>query len=70
MNDAGWGYGYQWWTYPGGAFGAQGIFGQGITLVPGKDLVIAHVGNWDRASGGLERARMLRLAQRIAAAME
>src|SRR5690606_3810021 len=24
----GFGYGYQWWTYPDGRFGAQGIFGQ------------------------------------------
>lgn len=63
----GFGYGYQWWTYPAGAFGAQGIFGQGITLVPAKGLVIAYVGNWSRASGGPERARLLAASQRIAA---
>jgi CubicO group peptidase (beta-lactamase class C family) len=63
----GFGYGYQWWTYPAGAFGAQGIFGQGITLVPAKGLVIAYVGNWTRASGGPERARLLAASQKIAA---
>lgn len=62
----GFGYGYQWWTYPGG-YGAQGIFGQGITLVPAKGLVIAYVGNWSRASGGPERARLLDVTQKIAA---
>lgn len=46
----GFGYGYQWWTYPGGAYGAQGIFGQSITLWPDKHLVIAAVSNWEKAS--------------------
>jgi CubicO group peptidase (beta-lactamase class C family) len=63
----GFGYGYQWWTYPGGAYGAQGIFGQGITLVPDKGLVVAYVGNWSQASGGPERARLLQLTAKIAA---
>lgn len=63
----GFGYGYQWWAYPGGNYGAQGIFGQGITLVPEKGLVIAFVGNWAKASGGPERARMLAMVPRIIA---
>ncbi len=66
----GFGYGYQWWTYPQGAYGAQGIFGQAITLVPDKGVVIAYVGNWPRASGGPERARFLALSQKIAAAAD
>lgn len=66
----GFGYGYQWWTYPQGTYGAQGIFGQAITLVPDKDLVIAYVGNWAKASGGPERARFLALSQKIAAAAD
>ncbi|WP_349511933.1 serine hydrolase domain-containing protein [Erythrobacter sp. NFXS35] len=66
FGDNGFGYGYQWWTYPGGAYGAQGIFGQGITLVPERGLVVAYVGNWSRASGGPERRRMLELIQKIA----
>jgi CubicO group peptidase (beta-lactamase class C family) len=63
----GFGYGYQWWTYPAGTFGAQGIFGQGITLFPDKGVVFAYIGNWSQASGGPERARYLELAQRVAA---
>lgn len=46
----GFGYGYQWWTYPGG-FGAQGIFGQSITIVPDENLVVALVSNWPTATG-------------------
>lgn len=63
----GFGYGYQWWTFPGGSYGAQGIFGQGITLAPDKRLVVAYVGNWSRATGGPERARLLAMTQKIAA---
>jgi len=66
----GFGYGYQWWAYPEGAYGAQGIFGQAITIVPAKRLVIAYVGNWPRASGGPERARLLALSQKIAASLD
>lgn len=46
----GFGYGYQWWTYPGGVFGGRGIFGQSITIWPDKHLVIAAVSNWPVAS--------------------
>ncbi|OSZ66923.1 serine hydrolase [Sphingomonas sp. IBVSS2] len=35
------GYGYQWWTYPEGRFGAQGIFGQTIRIDPKSKVVIA-----------------------------
>lgn len=35
------GYGYQWWTYPEGRFGAQGIFGQTIRVDPKTNTVIA-----------------------------
>lgn len=37
----GYGYGYQWWTYPEGRFGAQGIFGQTIRIDPKTKVVIA-----------------------------
>lgn len=54
----GYGYGYQWWTYPGGFYGAQGIFGQYITIVPERDMVIAVVSNYPTATGeGLTKAR-------------
>ena len=48
---SGYGYGYQWWTYPGASFGAQGIFGQSITVVPDRRLVIAVVSSWPAATG-------------------
>lgn len=37
----GYGYGYQWWTYPEGRYGAQGIFGQTIRVDPASKTVIA-----------------------------
>ncbi|WP_306300142.1 serine hydrolase [Erythrobacter sp. LQ02-29] len=54
----GYGYGYQWWTFPGGNYGAQGIFGQYITVVPDRNLVVAVVSNYPTATGeGLTKAR-------------
>ena len=50
FGDTGFGYGYQWWTYPGRNYGAQGIFGQAITIVPEKKLVVAVVSNWPTAT--------------------
>lgn len=47
----GFGYGFQWWTYPGASFGAQGIFGQSITIVPEQKLVVAIVSDWPVATG-------------------
>lgn len=40
------GYGYQWWTYPGEAFAARGLFGQGVFIDPERNLVIASNANW------------------------
>lgn len=67
FGDSGFGYGYQWWTYPGGNFGAQGIFGQSITLVPSQDLVLTVVSNWPRATSGEYRSAWGAIAGRIAA---
>ena len=67
FGDSGFGYGYQWWTYPQGAYGAQGIFGQGITIFPDKKVVFAYIGNWQDASGGPERGQLLDLSRKIAA---
>lgn len=67
FGDSGFGYGYQWWTYPEGTVGAQGIFGQGITLFPDKRVVVAYVGNWATASGGAERGQLLDISRKVAA---
>ena len=65
-NAPGFGYGYQWWTYPE-AFGAQGIFGQAITIVPEKSLVVAVVSNWPTATSSANRNAFRALVTRIAA---
>jgi CubicO group peptidase (beta-lactamase class C family) len=66
----GFGYGYQWWTYPGGNFGAQGIFGQAITLVPKDRLVIAIVSNWPTATGKALDEAQLKLMTTLISAVE
>lgn len=63
----GFGYGYQWWAYPDGNYGAQGIFGQAITLVPEKDLVVAVVSNWPTATASTLRDRTRIVVEKIAA---
>jgi CubicO group peptidase (beta-lactamase class C family) len=70
FKNGGFGYGYQWWTYPGDRFGAQGIFGQSVTLVPGKRMVVAIVSNWPAATGKEMSAARLRLVDRLTAAAD
>ncbi|MEM7664316.1 MAG: serine hydrolase [Pseudomonadota bacterium] len=67
FGDTGFGYGYQWWTYPGGNYGAQGIFGQAITIVPQAELVVAIVGNWPTATSAEYRAQAQAVIGKIAA---
>lgn len=65
----GYGYGYQWWTYPGNRFGAQGIFGQSITIDRDSRTVVAMVSAWPRATGSdLSIARAQFIQKLIAAA--
>ncbi|TNE35948.1 MAG: class C beta-lactamase-related serine hydrolase [Alphaproteobacteria bacterium] len=40
------GYQYQWWSYEGGRFAAEGVFGQFIFIDPEHDLVIAKASTW------------------------
>ena len=47
------GYGFQWWVRDDGAFLADGIFGQGIFIDPGRRLVIASNSSWTSANGDL-----------------
>ena len=62
----GFGYGYQWWTYPGGTYGAQGIFGQAITLVPERRMVVAVVSNWPTATDAAFRNEFRALVSDLA----
>ena len=62
------GYGYQWWIYPDREFGAQGIFGQSITLDPKTRTVVVVSGNWLRASAPNLWAERQALVQRLIAA--
>lgn len=65
FGDSGFGYGYQWWTYPQG-YGAQGIFGQSITLIPEHKLVLTVVSNWSTATSNDHRAAWRDVADEIA----
>jgi CubicO group peptidase (beta-lactamase class C family) len=49
VSPMGDGYGYQWWTRPGG-FGARGIFGQSILVDPERRLVMVTLGAWPAAT--------------------
>ncbi|MDJ0643695.1 MAG: serine hydrolase [Erythrobacter sp.] len=70
FGDSGFGYGYQWWTYPDGNYGAQGIFGQAITIVPEKQLVLAVVSNWPTATSSDYRDKTRAVVEKIAATSE
>lgn len=50
IDSAGDGYGYLWWTYPGGRFAARGIFGQSILADRNTRTVIAIAADWPRAT--------------------
>lgn len=65
----GFGYGYQWWTYPGDTFGAQGIFGQSIMIIPQSNAVVAIVSNWPQATGPELSAARSQLVMTIAAGL-
>jgi CubicO group peptidase (beta-lactamase class C family) len=64
FGDTGFGYGYQWWTYPVG-YGAQGIFGQSITIVPEENLVMTVVGNWPTATDSALRDKWREIAAKV-----
>jgi CubicO group peptidase (beta-lactamase class C family) len=69
VAPGGYGYGYQWWTYPEGRYGAQGIFGQMITIDPKSKLVIAMVSAAPKASErSLTLARLAFFEKLMAAA--
>lgn len=49
VNEEGDGYGYLWWRFKDGSYGAFGIFGQMIYINPHKNLVIAQIAAWPKA---------------------
>lgn len=49
-DDQGGGYGYLWWRFKNGSYAAIGIFGQMIYINPHKDLVIAQIAAWPKAT--------------------
>jgi CubicO group peptidase (beta-lactamase class C family) len=65
----GYGYGYQWWTYPEGRFGAQGIFGQSILVDPKQRVVIAMVSAWPKATDRAMSADRAAFQQKLLAAV-
>lgn len=50
LNEEGDGYGYLWWRFKDGSYAGMGIFGQMVYINPNKNLVIAQVAAWPRAS--------------------
>ena len=69
IGRPGFGYGYQWWTYPPNRFGGQGLFGQSITVDPATKTVVAIVSAWPKATDPeLGRARLAFVDRLFAAA--
>jgi len=65
------GYGYQWWTYPQGRFGAAGIFGQLIRVDPKTRTVVVLSSAWPKATDrGLQQAREVFVDRLLAAAAQ
>ena len=70
IDDAGGGYGYQWWTLPGRRFAAIGIFGQSLLIDPAHRVVIVILGTWPRpVDAALSRERAAFQQRLIEAAM-
>lgn len=68
VSPRGDGYGFQWWTLPGG-YMARGIFGQSIRIDPERRLVMVTLGAWPAASdperAGAREAFFREMAARI-----
>lgn len=66
VSPRGDGYGYQWWTLPGG-FRASGIFGQSIRVDPARRRVMVTLSAWPRATDPALSADREAFFQRAAA---
>ncbi len=72
-DEAGYGYGYQWWTMNDGSYAARGIFGQGIFIDPKRKLIIASNSNWPKATdeqGGDQEAKRLVFYKQVQLAID
>ena len=70
VRPGGYGYGYQWWTYPAGRYGAQGIFGQSILVDPARRIVIAMSSAWPKATDPALSAQRAAFQTRLIAAAQ
>lgn len=70
IGEPGMGYGYQWWTYDDGRYGARGIFGQAIQIDPARKLVIVVLSAWPEATGEAHSAARTALFDLITAAVD
>ena len=64
------GYGYQWWTEPGGVFNGLGIFGQRLHVDPARKLVVVVSSAWPEATNPARSARQDALIAAIAAQLD
>ena len=64
------GYGYQWWTEPGGVFNGLGIFGQRLHVDPARKLVVVVSSAWPEATNPARSARQDALIDAIAAQLD
>ena len=69
VGAPGYGYGYQWWTYPEQRYGAQGIFGQSILIDPKTRTVIAMVSAWPKASDRAQSAERAKFYEMVLRAL-
>jgi CubicO group peptidase (beta-lactamase class C family) len=63
--EGGGGYGFLWWTQDDGSYRGSGIFGQGLFVDPGLDLVVVHLGTWPKATDPLLAANRMAFYQGV-----
>lgn len=60
------GYGWQWWTRPGGTFQAIGAYGQLIHIDPANGLVVAKASAWPEARDLARSAEVMSMINALA----
>ncbi|WP_043957953.1 serine hydrolase domain-containing protein [Lysobacter sp. A03] len=64
------GYGYLWWTDTDGSYAAVGIFGQMVYVDPARELVMAQVAAWPKATSNELVAARRALVERVKQAVD